>query len=171
MTRSEVLAAEYNSYYKNYIGLVENTSLTNALIVGLETTQTFFETLPKEKWKYQYAPDKWTPKDILQHVSDTERVFAYRALYFARFKNADLKGFDENVFAMNAHANKKSITDLINEYKTIRAASLSLFKYLNESELKQTGTANGSLMSVRAAGFIICGHEIHHCNIIKERYL
>lgn len=163
--------SEYNPYYKSYIDLVSNESLMDALSAGKSIVASFFESLPSAVWTYRYAPEKWTPKDILQHIADTERVFAYRALYFARSQNADLKGFDENIFAETAMANEQSTVALVDNYKAVRAATLKLFSSLNDHQLSQRGRANGSEMSVRAAGIIICGHEIHHCNIIKERYL
>lgn len=163
--------SEYNPYYKSYIDLVSNTSLMEALSAGKSIVASFFESLPSAVWTYRYAPEKWTPKDILQHIADTERVFAYRALYFARSQNADLKGFDENIFAETAMANEQSTVALVDNYKAVRAATLKLFSSFNDHQLSQRGRANGSEMSVRAAGIIICGHEIHHCNIIKERYL
>lgn len=163
--------SEYNPYYKSYIDLVSNTSLMEALSAGKSIVASFFESLPSAVWTYRYAPEKWTPKDILQHIADTERVFAYRALYFARSQNADLKGFDENIFAETARANEQSTVALVDNYKAVRAATLKLFSSFTDHQLSQRGRANGSEMSVRAAGIIICGHEIHHCNIIKERYL
>lgn len=171
MLANSISPAEYLPYYKQYIELVNVMPLLDALAAGMETTQNFFENLPEEIWDYRYAPGKWTPKDILQHIADTERVFAYRALYFARDKKVDIKGFDENIFAENAFAEKKSVSELLQNYVAVRNASLSLFSGFDERELKQIGMGNGSAMSVRAAGFIICGHEKHHCNIILERYL
>lgn len=171
MKSSQLIPSEYNPYYGEYIDLVKDTSLMEALINGLKNIQSFFVSLPKEKLDYRYAEGKWTPKDILQHITDTERVFAYRALYFTRSSDANLVGFDENIFAENAQALTKTLTDLLEEYIAVRTATICLFKNLNEKHLSCIGTANGSEMSVRAAGFIICGHEIHHCNIIKERYL
>lgn len=171
MLPSTIQPSEFNPYYKRYIALVENVNLVQALEKGLNTTTAFFESLPDSVWNYQYAIGKWTPKDILQHIADTERVFAYRALYFARSNNAELKGFDENIFAENALASNKTIGDLLQNYTSVRNATLSLYRNFNETQLMQIGQANGSVMSVRAAGFVICGHEIHHCNIITERYL
>jgi len=171
MTASEIQISEYNPFYKRYIDLVENIHLLDALAEGLGTTQSFFDSLPNEIWDYRYAEGKWTPKDILQHIIDTERVFAYRSLYFARNLNAELKGFDENVFADNAMANNRTVNELLQEHLAVRTSTICLFKSLNTIQLKQIGMANGSNMSVAAAGFIICGHEIHHCNIITERYL
>ena len=171
MTASEIEISEYNPYYKRYLDLVENIPLLDSLIKGLENIQSFFESLPNEKHSYRYAEGKWTPKDILQHIIDTERVFAYRALYFARTNNAELKGFDENIFADNALANNRSIEELLTEHRAVRDATIFLFKNFNLKQLKQIGMANGSKMSVAALGFVICGHEMHHCNIINERYL
>ncbi|MEH6762901.1 MAG: DinB family protein [Aequorivita antarctica] len=171
MKPSEILLSEFNPYYKRYIDLVENINLVDALERGLDRNQVFFESLPNNKWDHQYAAGKWTPKDILLHIADTERVFAYRALYFSRSDNAELKGFDENIFAEKALASNKTVEDLLQNYVAVRNATLSLFKSFDEKELKQLGQANGSIMSVRATGFIICGHAKHHCNIITERYL
>ncbi len=171
MTPTKIQTSEYNPYYKRYIDLVEILPLPEALAKGLESTQSFFDSLPPEKWHYRYAEGKWTPKDILQHITDTERVFAYRALYFARSSNAKLKGFDENLFAENALANNRSVESLLEEYLAVRKATICLFKHFNLNQLKQIGMANGNNMSVAALGFVICGHEIHHCNIISERYL
>ncbi|MDC7999810.1 DinB family protein [Aequorivita todarodis] len=171
MLPTAISPSEYNPYYGHYIGLVENINLMDALSEGLNATHGFFEGIPPNKWNHQYAAGKWTPKDILQHIADTERVFAYRALYFARSNNAELKGFDENIFAENALAGTKTVADLLQNYVAVRNATLNLFKNFDESQLKQKGRANGSDMSVRAAGFVICGHEIHHCNILRERYL
>ncbi|QQX76104.1 MULTISPECIES: DinB family protein [Aequorivita] len=171
MRGSEIDASEYNSYYQGYVDFVNNLRLLDAFERGLENTQAFFASLPQAKLHYRYAENKWTPKDILQHIIDTERVFAYRALYFSRANNANLKGFDENEFAQNTVANTRSIDDLLQEYTAVRNASICLFRSFDKERLKLIGTANNSIMSVAAAGFIICGHEIHHQIIIKERYL
>ena len=171
MIATELKPSEYNPYYRKYIDLVEKTPLLKALEKRLQRTKSFFDDLPNEKWDYRYAEGKWTPRDILQHIADTERVFAYRALYFARSNDADLKGFDENIFAENAMANTKKKEPLLQEYIAGRIATICLFKSFDTAALKQFGRANGSIMSVGAAGFVICGHEIHHRNIINERYL
>ena len=145
--------------------------MLESLNSGLDYIQSFFVKLSTEKLDYRYAPGKWTPKDILQHITDTERVFAYRALYFARSIDANLVGFDENTFAENAQAGKKTLIELLDEYVAVRNSTICLFKNFNNNQLISFGIANGNNLSVRAAGFIICGHGIHHCNIIKERYI
>tara|TARA_R100001198_G_scaffold32884_1_gene17555 strand:+ start:978 stop:1493 length:516 start_codon:yes stop_codon:yes gene_type:complete len=171
MRPTQLNSSEHNSYYRQYIDLVEDIPLLSALELSKSRTQSFFQNIPKQKLEYRYAENKWTPKDILQHIIDTERVFGYRALYFSRDQSADLRGFDENQFAANTHANTRTIDDLLNEYLVVRNATVSLFKSFDDNQLKSIGMANNSKMSVRAAGFIICGHEMHHCNIINERYL
>ncbi|WP_026452033.1 DinB family protein [Aequorivita capsosiphonis] len=171
MKSSEMTPSEYNAFYKKYVDLVEDSSLNEALAQGMEYIQSFFKAIPEEKLDYRYAEGKWTPKDILQHIMDTERVFAYRALYFARSDKANLMGFDENTFAVNAQASNRTLTILLGDYMVVRSATISLFKSFNKNQLKRVGMANASEMSVRATGFVVCGHEIHHCNIIKERYL
>tara|TARA_R110002050_G_scaffold41657_3_gene100819 strand:- start:77 stop:592 length:516 start_codon:yes stop_codon:yes gene_type:complete len=171
MKRTEISTLDYNSYYQNYIDLVADVPLLDALENGHPITEAFFENLPSLKWTYRYQENKWTPKDILQHIIDTERVFCYRALYFARTEMISLEGFDENIFAANANADSKSPETLFEEYRTVRAATIALFKGFDDIQLKKRGVANNNIMSVAAAGFIICGHDIHHRNIIKERYL
>lgn len=171
MKRSELSSSDYNPYYENYVSLVPDVSLDLALASGKSKTTSFFNDIPESKWNYRYQQNKWTPRDILQHLIDTERVFAYRALYFSRFEGANLKGFDENVFAENTTANERTMEDLLKEYDAVRNASVCLFKSFDEKHLNRKGIANESAMSVAAAGFVICGHEIHHCNIINERYL
>lgn len=171
MTKNELSEVEFNPYYKHYIGLVAEVPLIEALNEGMIAIPEFFKSIPADKLHYRYAEGKWTPKDILLHIIDTERVFSYRALCFARDNAADLPGFDENMFAENADANNRELEDLLSEYATVRNATVALFKSFNDTVLKKMGKGNNNLMSVRAAGFIICGHEIHHCNIIKERYL
>jgi hypothetical protein len=171
MKPSQINASEFSPFFKQYIALVDDINLLEALANGLVNTTSFFESIPKEKLLYRYADGKWTPKEILLHLIDTESIMCYRALYFARNEGANLEGFDENVFAKNSNANDRSIEDLLKHYFAIRTVTIYLFKSFSEAALIKTGMANRNLISVRSLGFIICGHEIHHCNIITERYL
>jgi hypothetical protein len=171
MKATEILPTEYFEYYKQYVDLVDDLPLVDALRKGHSETVEFFETLPESKHHFQYANGKWTPKEILLHVIDCERVFAYRALYFARDENGDLRGFDENTFGKNCNANTRTMDDLLEEYTAVRNASICLFKSFDDTVLKRGGKANNNQLSVRACGFIICGHEKHHRRIIEERYL
>lgn len=163
-------AEEFNPYYKQYIDLANYQSIPEGLTTGMESTVQFFKQLPSEKLTHRYAEGKWTPKEILLHLVDTERVFVYRALQFARAKNTDLVGFDQDEFVANSDANDKSIEELLNEYYAVRKASIQFFQSCDDETMVRMGKANGSPMSVRATGAIICGHEVHHINVINERY-
>ena len=120
---------------------------------------------------YVYAPGKWTPKDIVQHLIDTERIMAYRALRFARFDSTSLPGFEEDDFARSARASRRTIADLYAEFGAVRQASLSLFRSFSEEMLEGTGVCAGQTLSVLALGFVLVGHPIHHANVVRERYL
>ena len=171
MKVSEIASTEFHSYFKSYMDKVGDISLKEALDNGWEDTISFFESIPESKLNFRYSKGKWTIKDILLHLIDAERAFSYRALQFARSDNADLEGFDENIFVENAQANSRTLLSLIGEYDKVRQSSIYLFNSFSNDVLKRTGKANGKTLSIRAAGFLICGHEIHHKEIIKERYL
>lgn len=162
---------EYSEYYGYYISLNVSDNLIQNLENQLDATCDFFKSLPEDKLEFQYEVGKWTPKDILQHIIDTERIFAYRALRFGRFDSINLPGYEENDYADVANANLRTIEDLLEEYKMVKLASIHLFKSFSEKMLLNIGTANNAPISVRAIGFVISGHEIHHINIIKARYL
>jgi len=171
MTKDQLTSEEFNPYFNVYINKVGKKTLLKALEDGRDNTVQFFESIPESKLEYAYAEGKWTPKELLLHLIDAERVFSIRALFFARTDDANLSSFDENVFAKNSYANARSINNLIEEYKSVRQATIALFASLSEAALKKTGKASGSVLSTRASGFIICGHEIHHTQVIQERYL
>ncbi len=162
---------EYNDYYKGYIDKALGKPLLKGLAEGLLETHDFFDNIPEAKQEFRYVADKWTPKEVLLHIIDTERVFAYRALQFARAKNVEIKGFDQDEFAANSNANERTMKHLLEEYLAVRTATVILFTSFSENTLLQMGVASNAPLSVRAAGFIICGHEKHHVAIIKERYL
>jgi uncharacterized damage-inducible protein DinB len=171
MKVSELSPEEYHPYFKPYIDKVGNDRLLKSLKKGKKKTIKFFKKLPTSKLEYQYEDEKWTPKDILLHLIDSERTFNYRALQVARAENVNLEGFDENEFAKNANANTRSLKNLLKEYKSVRKSSINFFKNTTENDFLKTGKANNNTLSVRAVGFLICGHEIHHIQTIKERYL
>ncbi len=159
-----------HAYYSNYVKLANCGNLQTGLEDSFNRTLKFYESIPEDKLTFRYAEGKWTIKEIIQHLLDSERVFAYRALCFARKETVALPGFDQDDYLSNSNANERSKAELINEYKSIRRASIALFAGFTVDMLKQMGIASGSSMSARAAGFIIIGHETHHCNIIKENY-
>ena len=162
---------EYAPYYHTYIGKVNQSDLITALKDGGDNFGKFVSAIPKDKADYRYADGKWTVKEVLSHLLDSERIFAYRALRFARNDKTELAGYDENLYVPESNAANRSIESFIEEGIYIRKATIALFESFTEEMSKRTGSANGREISVRALGFIIPGHEIHHLGVIKERYL
>ncbi|WGK64455.1 DinB family protein [Croceiramulus getboli] len=172
MKRNVLKPDEFNPYYGQYIDLVpESLSLLEALEEGKKRLIKFIREVPEDRLIYRYATGKWTIKEKIQHLLDTERVFVYRALRFSRKDQMALPGFEQDEYVVNSRANEREIEDLLSEYERLRDSTLAFFKSLSDEELKRTGVASGSPMSARAAGFICAGHEIHHCNLISARYL
>lgn len=171
MIRGEMGSGEYNSFYQPYIDKVGGNNVYDGLRNNHITTIPFFKSISKGKLNYRYAENKWTVKEILLHLIDTERVFAYRAMRIARKDQTELHGFDQDAFVAQSRATQRSIESLLAEYTSVRMATVSLFDSFDQGSLAQIGTANNSGLSVRAIAFIILGHENHHLQIIKERYL
>jgi uncharacterized damage-inducible protein DinB len=128
-------------------------------------------SLPQEKLNYRYAQNKWTIKEILVHIIDDERIYAYRALCFARNDKTELPGFEQDDYALHSRANERSLENILEEYEAVRNATIALFNGLPEDSLLRMGTANNNKATVRAMAYHIAGHELHHMNIIKEKYL
>ena len=164
-------ATEYAPYYQTYINYTSGKDYSILVQQYNERIIESWNAIPLEKINYAYAEDKWTIKQMFQHVIDTERIFAYRALRFARNDKTELPGFEENSYVDEANANKRSIQDLLTELLVVRQASLSLFKSFSEEQLLRKGIASNNPMSVRALGFIIIGHQNHHQKVFEERYL
>jgi uncharacterized damage-inducible protein DinB len=162
---------EYAEFYANYIKLAGAKDLISGITSSFENTLSFLKSIPEEKLEYSYQEGKWTIKDVIQHIIDTERIFAYRALRFARKDKTPLPAFDENSYALKANGVKRTREDLLNEYQAVREATLLLFKSMDKEMLMQIGIASNVNMSVRAIGFVTIGHEKHHCQVIKSRYL
>jgi uncharacterized damage-inducible protein DinB len=167
---SKPQTGEYAAYYNNYINLVNGDVI--ALLSQLkDSTYQFFNGLPDDKAGHAYAEGKWTIKQLLGHMIDAERVFAFRILCFSRGDKNNLPGFDENDYVDNAHFNNRTLTDLADEYKAVRAGNLHMLQALTDEQSTLMGTANNHAISVRALAYIMAGHELHHLRIIKERYL
>jgi len=171
MKASDLSSSEYNPYYSVYINLNEDEDLLTGLRNSSSQTQKFFETIPKNKLEYRYDRGKWSIKEILQHIIDTERVFSYRAMRIARKDNTPLTGFDQDTYVERSDADSRDIKELLLEYRTLRESTIQMFYGFTENMLRNVGEASNSPLSPRAAGFIISGHEKHHCRVIKERYL
>ena len=149
----------------------KSVDLVEGFEVGFKNIEAFFKSIPKEKLEYKYAVDKWTIKEIFQHIIDTERIFMYRCLRVARQDKTALAGFEQNDYILPSKANNKSIEALLEEYRTTRQFSIVLIKSFSDEDLKCIGQASGNVMSTRSTAFSTIGHEIWHMNIIKERYL
>jgi len=161
---------EYSAYASRYVDLVGNGSILEILEYLQQSTYNFFLRMDKDKAGYAYADGKWTVKQVLGHMADTERVFAFRALAFSR-EAVELPGFDQDVYMEKASFNERSLEDIADEFKTIRESSLYLFRSMSEEQSTQKGIASGNPVSVRALAYMIAGHELHHIKILKERYL
>lgn len=163
--------AEFPEDFNQYIALVPGNDLLGYLDTQTESVASLANTLSEEQLLYRYAEGKWSVKDIFCHLIDCERIYNYRALCIARGDKTELPGFEENDYAKTAHADARQISDIIAEYRSVRAASIELFRSFDDTMLMRSGIANNSLRSVRAIGYSLAGHEIHHLNVIRERYL
>jgi uncharacterized damage-inducible protein DinB len=172
MKITDLQSNEYPAYAEIYVSQVDNTwTLVEELEVSVHNLIRFVQNIPLDKHDYRYAEGKWTIKDILQHLIDAERVFAYRALRFSRNDTTELPGYDQDLFVENAHANKRHMKDLLTELSTVRHSTMQLFSSFSEEQLLSRGIASGYNVSVRALGFMIIGHQIHHMKVFQERYL
>jgi len=171
MTPADLKENEYGDYYSKYISLVAAQDLTDAMEYGCTQMIKLVNSIPPSKYDFSYAEGKWTVKESLLHLIDTERIFAYRALRFGRGDMTELAGFDQDEYVPMAKGHQRSFSAIIKEYKSVRQASISLYKSFDEEMLSRIGTASNNPFSVRALGYIIAGHEIHHRNILNERYL
>lgn len=172
MKSTDLKPDEFAGYYATYISQITNEyNLIEELEISVHRLIKFVQNIPLDKFDYRYAEGKWTIKDILQHLIDSERIFAYRALRFARNDKTELPGFEENDYAAIANAGKRSIQDLLSEMALVRQATLAMFKSFSQEELLLKGIASHNTISVRALGFVIIGHQNHHQRIFQERYL
>ncbi len=164
-------AAEYAPYYGKYVSLVPPGNILRTLEQQLDNTLALLRSIPESQGTARYAPDKWSIKELVGHMSDTERIFGYRALRFARNDQTALPGFEQNDYVTSAAFDECSLADLAAEFGFIRQSNISLFRQLKQEAWERTGTASESFVSVRALAYIIAGHEIHHRNILREKYL
>ncbi len=164
-------ANTYPPFYATYINLVDAENVRDSVSRYSDEILKFWRNIPVEKEAYSYAPGKWTIKEMLQHVIDTERVMSYRAMCIARKDETSFPGFDENVYAANSKANGRSWDDLLAELEATRLSTNYLLLSLDDEQLQQQGLANGNAITVNALGYIIFGHVLHHTRITIERYL
>ena len=161
----------YPVYFQTYINYVQEEDVMTAIENQQSVIDNFFDRISEEKSTYGYAEGKWTLKELLQHVIDTERIFIYRALAFARKETQSLPGFDEKTYAANSNANARTWKSLCEELKAVRNTSRLLFENFTDEMLSSSGLANNNPTTVNAIGFILVGHVYHHKNIVETRYL
>jgi uncharacterized damage-inducible protein DinB len=162
---------EHAEYYARYINKVPDGDLIAQLGDQVAETVSLLKGLSPERADFAYGPGKWTVKQVIGHMIDAERVFSYRAMRFARNDKTELPTFDENSYVANANFTQRTLTDLVEEFEGVRAATIHLAKSLDAEALMRRGTASNNPVSVRALLYIIAGHERHHTALLRERYL
>ncbi|MCU0466968.1 MAG: DinB family protein [Arcicella sp.] len=166
------LGNEYpqNKYFSYYIEQVDYQNVIKALMVNKDVVINLYKSLTEEQKNFRYEVGKWSPKEILGHLTDTERIFGYRALCIARGEKQSLPSFDENDYANAAQFSLQNFESLLEQYRLVREGSLALFSTFTDEVASQIGMANGNPVSAKALIWMIAGHEIHHLRVLKERY-
>lgn len=162
--------SEYADHYARYIQRVPDGPVLRTLESEIRGTVALLAPAPETKAKHRYAPGKWSVKEVVGHLADSERVMGYRALRFARGDATRLPGFDENLFAESAPFDARPLAEVISEFESVRAATLSLFRGFDEAAWGRAGVANEAPVTVRALAWMIAGHELHHRTLLVERY-
>jgi hypothetical protein len=162
---------EYPEYFDNYLRLVTESDSIAVMGAQIDEVARFFDAVPGNKADFAYAPGKWTIKEVVGHIADTERVMGYRALSFSRADQSALPGFDENAWVPPGAFGRRSLTDLVAEWTSVRRATLTLFEGIPEPARLAKGKANGRPLSIAAIARMIPGHVRHHLAIVRERYL
>lgn len=162
--------SDYSPFSETYVSLVETGDVRVMLKASLKTMEFFLQTIPFEKADYAYADGKWTVKEALQHCIDTEKVFAFRAMCFARGEQQPLPGFDQTEYAANVDVTKRSLESLQVEMLLARQASVILFEHFSDEDLQKKGVASGHPVTVLSLGYILIGHWRHHEILFKEKY-
>jgi uncharacterized damage-inducible protein DinB len=171
MKSDQLPVHEYPTFFEGYIQALENVHLIEELEICLHDFIKFVQNIPMGKFEYAYSEGKWTIKEIIQHIIDTERILSYRALRFSRKDNTPLASFNENDYVAFSNAKDRNLKDLLSELSSVRQATLALYKSFSQEQLKGVGTASGQEISLRALGFVIIGHQKHHQKVFQERYL
>jgi hypothetical protein len=169
-TVSRPQAGEYEPYYDRYISLVADGDILPTLENQRRQTMLLLSGRDETDGDYRYAPDKWTAKEVLGHVCDTERIFAYRALRISRGDATPIEGFEQDDYVRNGPFAQRPLGELIEDYIGVRRATLTLLRNLDEAAWSRRGVANKNEITVRALAYIIAGHELHHRRILEEKY-
>jgi len=163
--------SEYAPYYGTYVDQLPAGDVIDQLETHGRDTAALLAGIPEDRAGFRYAPGKWSLKEVVGHLTDTERIFAYRALRFSRADRTPIPGFEQDDYVAAANFDGRTLADLAAEFAAVRAASLALFKSLDDTALARRGTANDVEFSARSIPFIIAGHERHHLGVLRERYL
>jgi hypothetical protein len=161
---------DYAPYAEKYIVLVTGDDILDSLQSQRKQTATFFSGRSERDGNFRYAPGKWSVKEVLGHVADTERIFAYRAMRIARGDQTPLAGFEQDDYVRAARFNDRKLQDLVDEYEDVRQASLALFRSLEADAWLRRGVASNNPVTVLALAYLIAGHELHHRNVLTEMY-
>jgi hypothetical protein len=161
---------EYDSYYHRYISLVPEEDVLIALDQQLAETLILLRSLSEQHGSFRYEPQKWSVKEVLGHMIDTERIMAYRALRIARNDRTPIEGFEQDDYVKHGGFESRSVSNLAREFEQVRRTTISLFRNLEPDAWERRGIANNVEISVRALAYIIAGHELHHKNGLKEKY-
>jgi uncharacterized damage-inducible protein DinB len=162
---------EYAPYYSTYVDLVPEGNMIDILTQQIDETSVILKDVTDQQAHFRYGVGKWSIKEVIGHIADTERIMGYRLLSIARGETAELPGYNDNEYVENAMFNERSLKDLLENLKVIRQSTIQLIKSLPKEAYLRKGKANGSEVTVRALIFIIAGHELHHRNLIKVRYM
>jgi len=163
-------SSEYAPYYERYVSLVAGDDVSDTLAAQPAELRKVFGELGDDKGTFAYESGKWTIKELLGHVIDGERMFAYRALRISRGDQTPIEGFEQDGYIENARSNERSFADLLDEFELLRVANVLMFNHMSEADWKRSGVASGVGVSVKALAYIMAGHVTHHVNIFNERY-
>lgn len=164
-------SSEHAPYYGRYVDLIKEDDILKVLSTQINDTVTLLRSIPHAKGDYRYAPDKWSIKEVIGHMIDTERVFAFRALWFARNERTPLPGFEQDDWIRASSFDTITLDELITEFEQVRYSTVPFFQYLTKEAWMRRGKANNTEVSVRALAYMIAGHELHHVGVLKTKYL
>ncbi len=162
--------SEYNAYYDRYISLIPGSDIVATLASQLPKTVNLLSAHRERDGELRYAPEKWSVKEVVGHMSDTERIMAYRAMRFARNDRTPIEGYEQDDYIRGGPYAELSLADLVEEFRSVRAATLALFRNLRAGDWTRRGIANKNEISVRALAYVIGGHELHHRHLLEEKY-
>jgi hypothetical protein len=162
---------EYDPYYERYISLVSTHDIVSTLQQQVQDTRTLLGSLTGQQGDFRYAPGKWSVKEVLGHMSDTERIMSYRAMRIARGDKTPIEGFEQDDYVPNGKFGRRTIPDLLDEFATVRNATVHLFRNVDAEAAERSGIANKKDITARALAYLIAGHELHHRRILQEKYL